>query len=192
MFRLLTAAAAVALTVPALAEQPSYNYIQGGYQRIDVDGGPVADFDGDGFGLGGSFEIGENWHVNAGYSTVDFGFGVDLNQANVGFGFHTGISENTSFFADLSWLRAEADAGGLGSASDDGYGIAIGLRSNLTDNFELAGHLAYADLGDGADGTSVGAAAWYNFNKSFAIGLFADVEEDATGYGVGARVYFGR
>lgn len=193
MMRILVGALVLALAAPALADTPSYNYVQGSFQKVDLDdGGLGLDVDGDGFGIGGSFEVADNWHIVGGYSTIDFGFGVDLNQLSIGGGYHTDISTTTSLFADLSLVRAEVDAGPFGSQDESGFGLRVGIRSNLTDKVEAEGNIAYVDLGNGGDGTSVGGALWYGFTESFSAGILAGAEEDVFSYGIGARLYFGQ
>lgn len=181
----------LSLTAPVMAETPSYNYGQLVYQRVDLDDDFGLNVDGDGLGIGGSFEIAPNWHIAGGYSSTEFDFGVDLNQLQVGAGYHADISPTTSFYADLSWVTAEIDTGTFGSVDDDGIGITIGLRSNLSPQVELEGSLSYVDLDDSGDNTSIGAAAWYKLNETFALGLIANADDDVVGYGIGARMYFG-
>jgi len=177
---------------PAFAGDLSYNFIEIGYLEAELDD-DLAGFsvDGDGYGIGGSFEVGENWFVGVSYSTIGFDFGVDLDQISVGGGYHFGMSDRTDFFATLSYLTAEVSASGFGSVDEDGYGVTIGIRSMLSDNFELNGGIGYSDLGDGADGTAFNAGALYSFTPTFAIGLDIGVDEDVTLYGLGARFYFG-
>lgn len=189
MLRLISGALVLALTVPAFADAPSYSLVNGNFQSVELDTGGV-DVDGDGFGFSGSYAVADNWHIGGGYSSVGFDFGIDLNRLAFGGGYHTNISENTSFFADLSWVNWEVDTGALlGSVDDDGYGFSIGVRSNVTENVELAGNVTLVDFGDGGDSTSIGGAAWYHF-ESFAIGVTADFDEDFNSYGIGGRFYF--
>jgi len=188
--KLLLGTALVFASSSVFADGPSYNFIQVGYQEAKLDD-DFFDIDGDGFGIGGSFEIAENWFIIAGYSSLGFDFGVDLDQLSVGGGYHVGISDRTDVFATLSYLSAEVSASGFGSIDEDGYGVSVGLRSMLSDEFELNGSVGYSDLGDGADGTAFGIGALYSFTSNFAIGLNLGFEEDVTMYGVGARFYFG-
>ena len=178
----------VVFAFPAFAADVNYNYAEIGYQKIDIDDNFI-DVDGDGFGIGGSFELGENWFLAASYASADFDFGIDLDQISVGVGYHVDISDNTSFYGKLMAVRAEASGFGE-SADEDGFGVEIGLRGMVTDNVELGGSLGYVDLGDAGDGTSVGAHLLYNFNESFAVGIFIDVEEDVNSYGGGFRLYW--
>ena len=191
MLRIIAGSLVLALSASAMAETPSYNYGQVVYQRVDLDDDRGFNVDGDGFGIGGSFEIAPNWHIAGGYSSTEFDFGIDLNQLQVGAGFHTDISPTTSFYADLSWVTAEIDTGTFGSIDDDGIGISIGLRSNISPQVELEGSLSYVDLDDSGDNTSIGGAAWYKFSDVFAVGLLANVDEDVVAYGIGGRLYFG-
>ncbi|MCH9694817.1 MAG: hypothetical protein K0U72_09940 [Gammaproteobacteria bacterium] len=192
MKRLIITAALFAFATPVLAQTPSYNFVQLGYQELDLDdGGLGIDVDGDGFAGSGSFEVAENWHVLASFSNADFGSGVDLNQFSIGGGYHTDISQTTSFFTNLVWINAEIDTN-FGNVDEDGFGLSVGVRNNLNNNVELEGAVSYADLGDGADGISVGGAAWYRFNNEFSIGLNAAFDDDVVGYGIAGRFYFGR
>jgi len=190
--KLLLGTALVFAMSPAFAGDLSYNFIELGYQKADLDD-DLAGFsvDGDGFGIGGSFEVGESWFIGVGYSTIGFDFGIDLDQISVGGGYHAGLSDRTDFFATLSYLSVEVSASGFGSIDEDGYGVAIGVRSMLTDNVELNGSIGYSDLGDGADGTAFNVGALYSFTESFAVGFDIGIEEDFTLYGIGGRFYFG-
>jgi len=192
MYRLLAVLLAIFLAAPAKADSPSYNFIQAGYQSIDIDLGGGFDVDGDGYGLGGSFEIGDNVFVFASYVKADFDFGIDLNQLQAGVGYRLELTVNTDFFASLAYVDAEVEVSGFGSADDSGYGATIGVRSNVSDLIELFGEVAYVDLGDGADGTAIGGGIWFNLTDSFALGLNAATDDDVTSYGANARLYFGK
>jgi hypothetical protein len=177
---------------PAFADGLSYNYIELGYQNAELDddfGGTSVD--GDGYGIRGSYEVGESWFIAASYGTLDFDFGVDLDQLAIGGGYHTALSDRTDVFAALSYISAEVSASGFNSLDEDGYGVVVGLRGLVSDKVELRGTIAYSDLGDGVDGTAFGAGALYSFTDNFALGLEIEIDEDVTLYGVGARFYFG-
>jgi hypothetical protein len=178
--------------LPAVAADLSYNFVEVGYQKIEFDEefSPGIDIDGEGYGIGASFEIGESWFVGVNYAKAEFDFGIDLDQTSLGVGWHTDISANADFFGTLSYVRAEASAEGLDSIDDDGYGMAIGVRGMVGSKFELAGSLGYVDFGDGGDGTAVGGNALYYFTDNFAAGFTVDIDEDITAYGLGLRVYW--
>lgn len=169
------------------AQNVDYNYVQGGYQRLKLD--VPGSVDGDAFGVGGSVAVGDRWHIVANYSTADFDFGFDLNQFVIGAGYHTGISPRTDLFAEL--LYGQADASGFGvSADDSGIGASVGVRSMVSPVLEVFGSITHVDLGDGADGTSIGAGLWYTVSGNLAAGFSANFDEDVTGFGIGLRLYF--
>ena len=174
---------------PAMADL-SYNYVDLGVQRIELDV-TGADVDGDGFGIGGSFEIAEDWFVRASHGTADFDFGVDLDQTAIGVGYKSAMSPTSDVFATVNYVRAEVSASGFGSVDDDGFGISVGVRAMLTDTFELNGSIGYVDFDEGGDDTTFSAGGLYNFNETFALGVNIDVGDDITGYGIVGRLYFG-
>ncbi len=176
---------------PAIAGDLSYNYIEAGFQRIEFDDVAGVDVDGDGFGIGGSFELNDDWFIRAGYSTADLDFGIDLDQTILGIGYRADISPATDVFATVSYVRADVSATGFGSFDDDGFGISVGVRGMLTDKVELSGSIGYIDLDEGGDGTSVSAGGLYNFTDMFAAGVGIEVDEDVTTFGILGRLYFG-
>ena len=194
MFRKILVLSTALLALPAFAGDISYNYIELGYQKIDIDDpGFGFDVDGDGFGIAGSFEVGESAFVEVSYSQADFDIGIetiDLDEIAAGIGWHTTMSNNSDFYALLQYIRAEASLTGFDSIDEDGIGFEIGVRGMVTDNIELAGSIAYVDLGDAGDGTSFGAQMLYEFTENFAAGVFLDFEEDASSYGAGVRFYW--
>ncbi len=188
MNKTLAVISLVALASTAQAEGPDYNYLEGSYQRIDIDD-DFADVDGDGFAIAGSLEVAENWHIFASYGKADLDFGIDLDEASVGGGFHAALSPTTDIVANLAYVSVDADALG-GSFDDDGFGVALGVRSLLSEQFELAGFIDYVDLDDAGDDTSVRGEGWYRFTRNFALGGKIGFGDDVTTYGIGARLYF--
>lgn len=188
MFKKVLGLSLLVFASPALAGDLSYNYLELGYQRIDVDDINV---DGDGFVLGGSFEVGEDWFIAASYGTAELDFGVDFDQLEAGVGYHMDMSPNADFFAKLSYVSVEASVPGFGSADDDGFGVRIGVRGMVSEQVELSGSIGYVDLSDSGDNTSFGAAALYSFTDAFALGFVVDLDDDVTAYGLVGRFYFG-
>lgn len=191
MFRYLTSVLLLLLTFPAMAQGPSFNFVEVGYISAEIDVGNGVDVDGDGYDLGGSFEIGEKTFVFVGYADIGFDFSVDLKQLQVGLGWHTAITQTADIFARVAYVDAEISARGFGSVDESGYGLGIGVRNDVSDLIELYGEIAYVDLGSDADSTAFGAGIYFNITEAFALGLGASFEDDATSYGVSGRFYFG-
>jgi len=181
------AIASLALAPAAvLAASPEYTYIEGSYVNIDIDGID----DGDGFGIGGSAEVGENIFIFANYATVGFSFGVDFDTIEAGIGYKSAISDTTDVNVSIAYVNAEVDAGVFGSFDDDGYGLDVSLRSMVSNEFELNGGIAYVDFGgSGGDDTSFHVGGVYSFNDSFAVTGDISIGEDITTFLIGGRFY---
>lgn len=161
----LLALALAAAPLAAPAEELSYSYIEGGYQRLDID--DIAE--GNGGALNASLAITDKLHVFGGYSrhteettlAVDPAFGelrldTDINLYRVGLGFNHSFNERLDLVVRGAYERAHADfaasddVGGSGSFDGkvEGYSAEAGVRSLLADRFEGWALVGYADLGD--------------------------------------------
>lgn len=155
-----------AAPLAAQAEDMSYSYVDLAYVETDFDGiGPSAD----GFGLRGSVGFAENWLAFAEYSATSVS-GVDIDQLAVGLGGHWGIAENVDLVGRLGYFQVELDAGGFGTADDDGFLVDVGLRGRLGDAVELEGGARYTDLSDGGDDTALVLGGRFHFNQTWALG----------------------
>lgn len=188
MLRSLAVLLCMALGTTAFAEGPRYNFIEGSYERVEIDDS-FGDIDGDGFGIGGSLELSDSFHAFASYGTADFDFNVDLDTLTVGGGYHSPMTDSVDLVAEIAYVQVDASALGF-SADDDGFGASIGLRGKTTDRVELEGFVDYVNLDDAGDDTSFRGAAWYAINDSFSVGLQLGFGDDATSYGIGGRVFF--
>ena len=190
MLRYLSIGALMLSSATAMAEGPSYSFIQANYQEVDIDIGGGFDADGNGYGVAGSVAINDSWFIFAGYAASELESIVDLDEMKLGAGWNSAISEKTDWFVTLAYIDLELSAAGIPSVSDSGFGASVGVRSMMNPNFELYGSLGYSDLGDGGDGTAVAAGLWYTVGGNVALGLGAEVGSDVTTYGVGIRLYF--
>ena len=196
MLRYLSIGALMLSSATAMAEGPSYSYIQADYQDRDVDIGGGIDADGDGFGVSGSIAINDSWFLFAGYASAELELGppfnvdVDLDQKTLGGGWNSAISDTTDWFATLAYVDQGRSAPGLGSDSDSGIGASVGIRSMMRPNLELFGSIGYVDLGEGIDGASVAGGLWYTVVGDLALGVGFAAGEDTTSYGLGVRLYF--
>ena len=177
-----------ALPLAAAADGFDYTFVEGGIVNTEVDAG-IVDIDGDGIGINGSFSINEDLHILAGYSDIDYDFGVGGSLLNVGLGFNSGISQDLDFVADVSYVSAEIDSG-IGRADEDGYSLGAGIRARTGDNVELEAGLHYVDL-DSSD-TVVSVSGRYYFSNSFALGAGLADDDGGLSWNIGVRAEFGR
>lgn len=168
----------------ALAEDFNYSFVGAGYSRADVDGET-----GDGFGIGGSAAVSDNWHVFGGYQALGFDFDIDLSSFNLGLGFNTPITESIDVVAQASFVSAKVDSTFV-TIDDTGYALGVGFRAWLSDRVELDGSVTYSDLGVGSNDTSFGGGVQFYLTEQISIGLALGFSSDADTYSLGGRFYF--
>jgi hypothetical protein len=131
--------AALGIAGPAMADEGfNYSYVDLGYVRSDLDDYNVS---GDGFGVRGSYEITRNVHAFAAYSDQDFDFNVNATTFELGAGYAWPVNPNLDLVGRASYVKAEVDAPGIGSADDDGLGLGLGVRARVINVVELTGGL---------------------------------------------------
>lgn len=165
-----------ALPLAAQADEMSYSYLEVAYVDADLDN--VAS--GDGPSLRGSFGIAENFFVFADYTTLEFPASVDLDIINAGVGGRYGISDKVDLVGKIAYTELDLSVPGFGSDSVDGFAVSAGLRGQVTEDFELEGHVIHTDLGsDGGDSTGFAVGGRYFFTKNFAAGVEYRTDEIA-------------
>jgi hypothetical protein len=169
------------------AEGLSYTYAELGYGRVNIDS---PDVDGDGFGIGGSFALTDQFHLLGSYQTADFDFGVDYNELNLGVGFNTAMTDAIDVVASLSYVNVDVSASGFGSADDNGYSVGVGLRGLVSPQVELFGGLEFVDLNDSGNDTVFGAGFRFNINEMFSVGLSGEWGDDVSSYTLMGRANF--
>lgn len=182
------------------ASEMNYTYVAVAYLDSELDDSDI-DLDFDGFGIAGSFAIGDTFFVTAAYVDQDGDgfdsflgdFDAEVEQFSVGLGAHTAVTDSIDFVVTVSYVDAEVglDVAGFSFSDDaDGFGVSIGLRGKATDAIELEGSVQYVDLGDSSDDTSISLGGRYYFSDNFAAGVGASFGDDATGFEVGVRYEF--
>ncbi|MCC4633871.1 outer membrane beta-barrel protein [Xanthomonas dyei] len=204
---LILAALLAATPFAAAAEGLSYSYVEGGWNRTEINVNGDSD-DIDGGYIRGSWQIAEPVYLFAGYQRAsnDYGFPNDitleatLQQANLGIGYRQEMTERVDFIADASVLRTkiEAEAKQAGSriysasSADRNFGmVSVGLRgkpSPRTEAWIKAGYIDGNDLDQGEFAGTLGGQV--NFTPTW--GLVGEVEfiDDANQYKVGVRASF--
>ena len=170
---------ALAVATPlTLAAEPSYNYLEGSYLNLDGDL--------DGFGVAGSVAVAPAVHLYGEFDHAEDG-PLEVQTAVLAAGLNRGISDTTDIVGRLGWAKGWVDVGPV-DADDDGVMAEVGIRSALSDAFEINGFLRHVDVADADPSLSIGGV----FGLSPAFGLAGDVEftEDDTMYRVGLRYSF--
>ena len=167
----LSAIALASIISTAHAGDLSYNYIEGGYSKYNIDEVDSA------FTVGGSYGVTNNINIIGSYSTTDIKTDgtadINMNQYEVGVGYHFPISDETDLTADVSYLSVEAEAsqGGVTiSGSESGYGVGVGVRHQLTDSIEAKARVSYADIKDNSE-MALTVGGRYNINEALSAGV---------------------
>ena len=178
----------------ALAADSPLSYSNAGIGYMT---GDIADVDFSGFGVYGSYALNDSFFVIGDYTSIssddsfDFGFGVDdieATQINVGFGFHTPISDATDFVATLSYADAEVEFFDL-TEDGNGYIMSAGVRAKQTQEIELQAFLNYADIEDGSE-TGYLLGARYFTMPTLSLGLKYGSSDDFDSFSFDVRFDF--
>ena len=158
----------------------SYNYAELRFVDVDVSGG-------DGFRLGGSFELDGPWLLVGAFTALDFNNNVDSTLLEFGGGYVWDYSQDFDLVGTLRFVRAEVDTPG-GSADDTGFAFSAGARGLLTPEFEIRGSVNHINL-DNSD-TYLELAGDYYFTEQVSAGLSLEFAGDTDVFSIGARWFF--
>jgi len=185
---------AILLAAPfqALAETPSFNFVEAGYVSNIGDGPGFVDTDFDGFEIRGNLDINENIYINLAYTNLNDN-SLSLSPVNselltVGLGHKTNISEVSTLFVEADLLKQRSDRGQLGDFFNNGYQVGFGVRSNVTESVEIRAAGYYRDLFTNNTFFQLGAV----YKLTARSGVYLDVESDFDNsrYSVGVRFLF--
>jgi long-subunit fatty acid transport protein len=179
---------ALSVSTVSMAKSPSWNNVGLGYVSVDIDD---SDFEPTGFILSGSKLINDNVYVNGSYRVVSediFDEELEVSTFNIGLGMRHGLNETTDLFGQVSYLKADVEFDNF-SDDESGYSLAAGVKSMLSDNFEVVVQ-ATRDSLDGESETAFGIGGAYYLNDTFSIGANYQVADDADILTVGVRAHF--
>jgi Ax21 family sulfation-dependent quorum factor len=187
----LTLLAALPFAASA-AEGVSYNYLEGGYFATEGE-----DTDADGWMIGGSVAVHENFHLFGQYDgqkTDDFDVGpvqfdgVDVDHWRLGVGYNHTLSPNADLVTRVAYEKYDLDE--PEADSSDGYSVEAGVRGAMTPSFEGWALAGYEDAEE-FDGTFYGRlGAQYKFNQTWGVTGDVKFAEGDTQYFVGPRISF--
>lgn len=177
---IVTSLSLSALSFNASADTPSFDYVEGGYTSYDFD--VVSDVDG--FELGGSVSLTDSFYATADYADVSKN-GVDLSLTTLGVGYKSDYSNTSSFFTEVNWANLDSNVG----SDENGYELALGIRSMITKDLELKVAAEYLDI-DNDDNTYLVLGAAYNLTDNLAVYSEYKTESDDSQFSFGARYNF--
>jgi hypothetical protein len=164
------------------------NYTNFEVSMLDVELDSV-NVDGDGFALAGSYELNDKFHIFGEWQDQSLDFGIDGRSLELGGGYTHSFSDTLDFVGTLSYVDAEVKLGSA-TADDDGLAVGGGIRTRLSDSFELDAHLKLVDFDESGSDTGYGIGGRYYFNDSMAVGASADFTDNADTLRVGFRWEF--
>ena len=181
----LFAAIAAAFIPGVVLADMNYTNLEVNYLDLDGSGGAS----GDGFEIGGSWELNDQFHLFGSWQDQSYDGGYDGDMIELGGGWNHAFSDTLDFVGTLSYVDAELEAGGI-TASDDGLAIGGGIRSRLGDSFEIEAGLKYVDFDESGSDTGLQLGARYYFNDSMALGASIDDNDTADTLRLGFRWEF--
>lgn len=163
------AALAAASWVP-LSAQAGTSQLDLYYVDAEVDAQPGGGADGDGFGLKGRFALGEDGgFLSYEYQDAEVDPGSDaFGFLRVGFGGTKQISPAFDLLMGLEVIRAD-----LGGETESGFGIKVGVETELLHKLTATAALGYVNLGlDAGEGPESTIGLRYGITPR--VSLFAD------------------
>ncbi|CAN5205220.1 hypothetical protein BH24PSE2_BH24PSE2_09270 [soil metagenome] len=176
-----------------LGQELSYDWVELRYVDTEIEAASPfgnRDVDGDGFAVAGSLSLTEAFQLIGSYRDLAFDFDVDATAFTIGVGYRYPVARETDLVASLAYVSGEVDTV-FGDADDDGFELSAGLRSFVHDRVEVEGGVAYVDLDESGDDTSIFGTGRYWFNDEFAVGAGLAFGNDATTLTVSGRYSFG-
>ncbi len=189
---LLAVLVIAALPLAAQAADLSYNYAQAGYDYSNNNSGPNAH----GWNGAGSVAVGQNFQVIGGAATSNRdGSDTTLRSWNLGAGFHTAVSPNTDFVADVAYHQATVQHQ---SGDVKTYTGEVGVRSALAPHFEGWATVGVSngrnDINNISRSSKTEAfgtiGGQYKFNKNWGLVAEGEVSRNHQGILVGPRFSF--
>lgn len=194
MKKLIATSVLAAITsLSAVADEPSFNFVEGGYSDYEFDDS----LDADGLLLRGNAELSKDFFVAASFESLSSSINVlgqnidiDAEQLLLGLGYKMPISNSTTAYTTLSYMDVTLDSNVSDSASEDGYQVGLGIRSQLSKETQAYGEVTHNALDDSTStGLSVGLRQSFTDN----LGAYVEAKMDdfeGSGFGVGLSYNF--
>lgn len=190
--------AALSLPTAALAQNLSYDYLEGGYQKSTQRFGDEDDIDADGYFASGSLLIQPKVYLQATYdaATTDkvAGSFAEFDVYRAGAGFRHPLTDRLDLNLGGGAIFAKVEPRGpiaqfADSDDDTGYYLNSGLRAKVLPALEVNGGFEYSKVFDESE-TTARVGGVFNFTPAFAaVGEYA-YGDDLNTYRLGARWNF--
>jgi hypothetical protein len=193
--QLLAVAILAAASFGAYAAEPNYTYVDANIARTTIEtGNNSPDVDFDGWAVRGSFGFADDFHVFGGYQQTnnDEFVDIDVQEAQVGFGWHPSIADNADALFEVSYINQRIDTQVFGFDIDedfDSYRASIGLRAAFNDVLLANVKANYTD-GDGGSEFTPSFGLEARFNDTWSVVGDAEVGSGMQRYSVGVRASF--
>ncbi len=202
----LLAALLVAAPLSATAADGlSYTYAEAGWTQLKLNDDDLNDPKGTGGYVRGSYGIADNVNLFGGWSTVSKSYRFngarlkyELNQPELGIGYHMAMTDRVDFTSDIAWLRLNQEVKlsvpGFGSARNKDHvnagRVTVGLRgkpSPRTEAWIKGGYIDGSDMDGEWTGTLGGQI---NFTKTWGMTGEVQAYDGATQFSLGVRASF--
>jgi hypothetical protein len=161
---------------------PDLGYTYAELRYVDTDQGG-----GEGLLFGGSYDLGNNWIILGGLTSLDYNGNVDETVIEVGGGYIFDLNQKFDIVTSVTLLDVDFDTTG-GGGSDSGIGLSAGVRGLLTPEVEVRGSVHHVNL-DNSD-TYLELGGDYHFSRQFAAGVSLQMAGDNDLFTIGARWFF--
>lgn len=187
------------------SDELGYTYVEGGWNRLQLDAGIAGDITADGGYVRGSFAVSPQFHVIVGASRVSGSeragaarVKTTLDVPYLGLGYHAPIGDRVDFTSEFAWNHRSATSdyrlGDERSRQTSRFNQVLGMvgvRGRFTESLEGWLKGGYANGGDGQD------ARWYgvlggqvNITDTWGVVLEGQFDQDASEYRAGVRASF--
>ncbi len=203
-FTVASCAIGMCISSLAIADAPNYTFVELAYSTGDLDvsvgGIGSVDIDEDGVELEGSVSLLDDrlWLVGSYTDLSGDEAGIDLDVETIGLGVGWIFKPGEATTIDASVIYREDELSAIGLSGDvSGPGVAVGVRSNVSDLIEIFGRLGYLeDDYEGAITADLGLV--FNINERWGITAAYEwldvddqgVEVELTQFQIGGRVKF--
>jgi hypothetical protein len=141
--------------------------------------------------VSGSFEINANTFGFGSINDLNYDGGVDTSALTLGVGFNWALAPTLDLVSGVSYERLKVKLSGLGSETEEGVGLNVGLRSMVGQSLEVSAGVKYVDFGHDNNDFTWSAGGRYYFTPAFAAGLDVSKNDDGNSWLVALRYDFG-